>query len=156
MSRNKGKRFKSDKKSVFSGKKIMILVIIVLILVTIVILKTKKTTNFLGFVVEKAGNMTILEEKVKEKKYKNMTLSNIELKRDANGYSYFSCIMKNDDSKKYKGEDVHFIFTGKNNTELAKFRYSLKETEPGKSIKIRITTSTDITDSEDFHIEEIQ
>lgn len=89
---------------------------------------------------------------LKDKKYNNMKITDIEIKKDASGYSHLKCVIKNNTGKKYKGEKVYFIFIGKNKVELAKFSYKLKEIKSGKSLKVHLVTSTDITNSKDFYI----
>ena len=89
----------------------------------------------------------------KDKKYKNMKITNIEMKKDNNGYSHLKCVIKNNTGKKYKGENVYIIFTDKKKVELAKFAYKLDSIKSGKTLKVHLVTSTDITNSEDFHIE---
>ena len=87
-----------------------------------------------------------------DKKYQNMKITNIEMKKDSNGYSHLKCVIENNTGKKYKGENVYIIFTGKNKVELAKFGYKLKAIKSGKSLNVHLITSTDITNSEDFYI----
>ena len=89
-----------------------------------------------------------------DKKYQNMKITNIEMKKDSNGYSHLKCVIENNTGKKYKGENVYIIFTGKNKVELAKFGYKLKAIKSGKSLNVHLITSTDITNSEDFYIKQ--
>lgn len=91
-----------------------------------------------------------------DKKYQNMKITNIEMKKDSNGYSHLKCVIENNTGKKYKGENVYIIFTGKNKVELAKFGYKLKAIKSGKSLNVHLITSTDITNSEDFYIKKIK
>lgn len=152
--KNKGKRFKSDKKNTFSLTKLIIFIVLLVIIFIVYFSIIQRATSKDIFIRKPrtTADTVVIEEEIKPKKYKNMEVKDIQLLRDEKGYSHLNCVIKNTQNKVFKGEDVYFIFIGRDNIELAKYRYNLKEIKPGKSIKVNLITSTDITNSEDFYI----
>lgn len=158
-----GRRFKKEERERNNKKKITIFIFFIIILGVIVLLianpeiikkEGKEKDN--KYVISTSTNLDInlSDEIVKEKEYKDIKITDIQLNLDEQGISYFKCKIKNESNQILKKEDVYFVFLDKNNSELSKFRYRLPELQSEEEKNITIVTTTDITDSNDFYIEE--
>ena len=157
----KGRRLKTEERKKSYIKKILIFVIFVLILVGIITINSKMTREEQKQkddkdLVNESTNISIdLSEKiVDEKQYKDTKIVGIQICLDKQGVSYFKCKIKNETNQTFAKEDVYFVFLDENSSELSRFRYRLPELQSGEEKYITIVTTTDITYSNDFYIEE--
>ena len=167
-----GKRFKKEKRKEIPIKKIIITLLIIVIFVIIAVIfyfNKDKNNVIINENIESANNTTsenknkskntienvdLSKEMVKEKQYKNTKITNIKLSSDEQGISYFECKIKNEANEILKKQDVYFVFLNENNTELTRFKYRLPELKQEEEKKVTIVTTTNITNSNDFRIEE--
>lgn len=155
VSNKKGRRFKR-KKGKSNRKKVITILLIAIVVIGIgsIIYFSKNNENSkTEESVEKKVEM-ISSKLLEEKTYKEMKIKDISLKVDESA-SYFKCNLENVTDKKFKQEDVFFVFVKEDNSEVARFKYQINLIEAKAEEKISIITTNRLTDVYDFYIEEV-
>lgn len=151
MSNEKGRRVKGKKKKA-NKKKIIIILLILLILGGLLTYLFKNNFKTLISNSDNETKKEISKHILEEKQYEEIKFTNITLKTDESA-SYFKCNVENMTDNKLKNQDIFIVFEKEDKSELARFKYKIKDIEPQGQEKISIATTTSLVDAYDFHIE---
>ena len=102
--------------------------------------------------VEDGVKQNTSERLLADKTFKNMDITNIQLKAEG-GMSRFTATLKNNTSDKYQSEEITIVFLKADGTELARLKTITPSVSAGQSNEIDAATTADITNAYDFRIE---
>ena len=89
---------------------------------------------------------------LEDKKYKGMTIKNIQLKAEG-GISKLTATVQNETKEDYSGEKVNIIFINQDGSEYARLEAVLPAVDSQKQNEIDAGTTADIANAYDFKIE---